>query len=153
MSDYQKKIKEADIDYLYVSTSPKGEVGSDYKKPNEIEYLKRLEDRINTLENHIRRSEKVIEWTLDQLGVPRNNKYTNQYLLCSAVLNGRVLLDNVEYGMVESVNGYINKMASGKVYPMAYLNQFQDLLNGCYQEVEDKIKLDEDKLNAMVGTL
>lgn len=147
------KVEEVDKDYIYVSNSKVGETDRAFKHLYDIPELAKLRDELQALRMQKDKDDLIAEATLNALGVDTKDSYTSMYLLCSILLNSKILLDREDYAMVESVNGYIKGVAKGEVFKAKYLEQFTDLLNGCYKVEDGEIVLDEDKYNEMMSVL
>ena len=144
------KVEEVIEDYIYQSSSPLKEIGRDFRHPFENKYIAEVNDRSIRNENARNRDDLIVEATLNALGVETKNSYSAIYLLCSILLNAKILLDSEDYVMVESVNGYIKNVAKGEVFKQKYLDQFIDVMNGCYKVEDGVIILDEEKYNEMM---
>lgn len=148
------KVEEVSHDYIFISDSEEGKTERVFKHPSQMKYFAKLEDRLKRLELERDRDKIVLESTLKALGVNLNNKRTNISLMCQTLLNSKILLDSNKYHALKSVGGYIVGMTElDNIFQTKYIEQFSDLLNGCYHVVDEEIVLDEDKFNAMLGAL
>ncbi|WBK39984.1 hypothetical protein [PinkBerry-associated phage LS06-2018-MD08] len=147
------KVEKVPKGYIYQSNDEVGKTDRVFIHPHDNEYIAKIKDELQTLRMAKDRDDLIVEATLNALGVNTKNSLTSMYLLCSVLLNAKILLDSEDYVMVESINGYIKGVAKGDVFKAKYLEQFSDVLNGCYKVVDGEIVLDEDKYNQVVGSL
>ena len=148
-----KKIEDVGLEHVYASVSEIGKREGEYRHIKEFNVIKQLLQDVRYLLNARLVEEKLVADTLKEIGVLIPKNANALYIAMKTLLNSKVILDNEEYVALESVNGYITKASNiGGVYKKEYVDQFENLLNGCYQDLGAMIKLDEEKQN-LIGTL
>ena len=148
------KVENVGEEYVFTSVSKEGEKEREYKHISEFGVIKQLVADMKYLLNDKLSNEKLIKDTMKEMGVIVPTNANPTYVLCKTLLTKRVLENDIDYVALESVDGYIKKASRvDSIFAKDYVDKYEQILNGCYQVIDGEIVLDEDKLNAMVGTL
>jgi len=126
----------------------------EFTEVQDIPVIEKLIKNNADTELRYQKDDAILRDTLNALGIERDDRHTNMFLLCQTLLHRIVMAESGKDEAIESVDGYIkSRMVIKDVFASEYLNQFTDLVNGCYQVIDGKIVLDEEKRDAIIGTL
>lgn len=126
----------------------------EYKPLDEFPSMQKVNRKINRLDIRDKSDDIILKMTLKALGVEDNQNVTSMYLLCSTLLQAKILLDSEEYVAIESVNGYIaNTMLVTNITKKSYLEDFVNLLDGFHKWEDGKVVLDVEKKEKYLDTL
>ena len=150
---YNEELMKAQPFDIYVPIE-KGTTKREHKPLDEFPAMKKVNRIVTRLDLRDKSDDVILRMTLKALGVEDNQNVTSMYLLCSTLLQAKILLDSEEYIAIESIDGYIaNTMLVTNITKKSYLEDFANLLDGFHKWENGKVVLDEEKKAEYLSTL